>query len=41
LKGEEAGLRVKYCGTSKGGLIRRGNQHLKDLKLGLEVKKED
>ena len=40
-KGEEAGLRVKYCGTSKGGLIRRGNQNLKDLKLGLKDKLGD
>ena len=40
-KGEETGLKVKYCGTTKGGLIRRGNQHLKDLKLGLEDKLGD
>ena len=32
---------MKYCGTSKGGLIRRGNQNLKDLKLGLKDKLGD
>ena len=37
----EVGLKIKYCGTTKSGLILRGKQHLKDLKLGLEDKLGD
>ena len=32
------GLRVKYCGTTHGSQRRRGQEHLRDLKAGLEDK---
>ena len=37
----EVGLRYKYAGTSHGCQRRRGNQHLADLKAGLEDKLGD
>ena len=37
----EVGIRVKYCGTTHGSQRRRGRQHLRDLKDGLEDKLGD
>ena len=34
----EVGLTYQYCGTTSGGMRRRGGQHLADLKAGLEGK---
>ena len=34
----DVGLTYRYCGTTSGGMRRRGGQHLADLKAGLEGK---
>ena len=37
----EVGLTYRYCGTTSGGMRRRGGQHLADLKAGLEGKLDE